>query len=227
MVLKRRVLLLKIALWVLGFTPLAWALYRFFLGDGFGVNPIAELQLWGGLSSLTALLLTLSVTPLRRLTGWNDLQKARRLIGLFAFFYVTVHFLIWIGLDQTFDWRYIVEDIAERPYILVGFIGFVLLVPLALTSTKGWIRRLGRRWVTLHRLVYLSTLLGIVHFFWITKADDRWPMFALGIWAALMVLRLAWWLRSRRSNQKSLSPPPPPPPPKRGLTAPLKIEPNR
>jgi sulfoxide reductase heme-binding subunit YedZ len=199
-VLKRRILLLKTGFWILGFTPIGWALHRFFLGDGFGVNPIAELQLWGGLSSLTALLVTLTVTPLRRLTGWNDLQKARRLIGLFAFFYVTLHFLIWVGLDQTFAWPYIVEDIAERPYILIGFTGFLLLIPLALTSTKGSIRRLGKRWVTLHRLVYVSTLCGIIHFFWVTKADNRWPTLALGIWAVLMVMRLAWWVRSRRAG---------------------------
>jgi sulfoxide reductase heme-binding subunit YedZ len=196
-VLKRRVLLLKTGLWILGATPLAWALYRFFLGDGFGVNPIADLQLWGGLSSLTLLLAALAVTPLRRVMGWNDLQKARRLVGLFAFFYVALHFLIWIGLDQTFDWEYILEDIAERPYILIGFLAFLLLLPLALTSTKGWIRRLGKRWVALHRLVYVAALFGIVHYYWVTKADDRWPTFALGVWAVLMTLRLAWWLRSR------------------------------
>jgi sulfoxide reductase heme-binding subunit YedZ len=197
-VLKRRILLLKTGLWILGFVPLGWALYRFFYGDGFGVNPIAELQLWGGLSTITALLATLAITPLRRLTGWNDLQKARRLVGLFAFFYVCLHFLIWIGLDQTFDWQYIVEDIMERPYILIGFTGFLCLVPLALTSTKGWIRRLGKRWVTLHRLVYVAALFGIIHFFWVTKADNRWPMLCLGVWSVLMVLRLAWWLRSQR-----------------------------
>jgi sulfoxide reductase heme-binding subunit YedZ len=199
-VLRRRVLLLKTGIWILGLTPLGWAVYRFFLGDGFGANPIAELQLWGGLASLTALLSALAVTPLRRLTGWNDLQKARRLVGLFAFFYVTLHFLIWIGVDQFFAWEYILEDIRERPYILVGFTAFLLLIPLALTSTKGWIRRLGRNWVRLHRLIYVAAVLGIVHFFWVTKADDRWPTFALGVWAVAMVLRAAWWLKARRAR---------------------------
>jgi len=199
-VLKRRILVLKTGLWILGFTPIFWALYRFFAGDGLGADPIAELQLWGGATSLTALLVTLGVTPTRRLTGWNDLQKTRRLIGLFAFFYVTLHFFIWIGLDQTFDWEFILEDLYKRPYILIGFSGFLLLIPLAVTSTKGWIRRLGKRWVTLHRLVYVSTLFGIIHFFWVTKADDTWPTFALGVWSVAMVLRLAWWLRSRRGH---------------------------
>ena len=197
MVLKRRIRLLKTGVWILGFTPLTWVFHRFFLGDGLGVNPVAEAQLWGGLTSLTFLLATLSITPLRRLTGWNDLQKVRRLVGLLAFFYVTLHFLIWIGLDQFFAWRYILEDIAERPYIMVGFTAFVLLVPVAVTSTKGWIRRLGKRWVTLHRLVYLSALLGVIHFFWITKADDRWPTVAVAVWIVLMSLRLVWWLKSR------------------------------
>jgi methionine sulfoxide reductase heme-binding subunit len=200
-VLKRRILVLKTGLWLLGLAPLAWAAYRFFLGDGFGVNPIGDLQLWGGLSSLTMLLAALAVTPLRRLTGWNDLQKGRRLIGLFAFFYVTLHFLIWIGLDQTFAWEYIAEDLTKRPYILIGFLAFLLLIPLALTSTKGWIRRLGKRWVTLHRLAYVSALLGIVHFYFVTKADDRWPTFALGVWLVLMGLRLAWALRARRRER--------------------------
>jgi sulfoxide reductase heme-binding subunit YedZ len=197
-VLKRRNLLLKTGLWILGFTPLGWAAWRFFRGDGFGVNPIAALQLWGGLTSLTFLLAALAVTPLRRITGWNDLQKTRRLIGLFAFFYVCVHFLIWIGLDQTFDWFYIEKDLIKRPYILIGFTAFLLLVPLALTSTKGSIRRLGKKWVTLHRLVYVAALLGVIHFFYVTKADDREPTLGLGVWSVLMTLRLAWWLRVRR-----------------------------
>ena len=98
MVLKRRIRLFKTGLWILGLTPLAWVFHRFFLGDGLGVNPVAEAQLWGGLTSLTFLLAALSITPLRRLTGWNDLQKVRRLVGLFAFFYVTLHFTIWIGV---------------------------------------------------------------------------------------------------------------------------------
>src|SRR5687767_11625145 len=116
---------------------------------------------------------------------------------------------------------------ADQDVRPLGFTGFLLLMPLALTSTKGWIRRLGKRWVTLHRLVYVSTLFGIIHFFWVTKADNRWPMFALGVWAVLMTLRLAWWLRSQRARGEGLGPaqrsskspsPPPPPPRKRGLT---------
>ena len=203
MVLKRRILVLKTGVWILGLTPLGWAIYRFFLGDGFGVNPIAELQLWGGLSSLTALLVTLSITPLRRVTGRNDLQKIRRLVGLFAFFYITLHFFIWIGLDQTFDWFYIRKDLIKRPYILIGFTGFLLLTPLAATSTKASIRRLGKRWVTLHRLIYVSTLLAVIHFFWVTKADDRWPTVCLSVWTLVMTMRLIWWMRARRAPARA------------------------
>ena len=190
MVLKRRILVLKTGLWILGFTPIGWALYRFFEGDGFGANPIAELQLWGGLSTLTALLITVSVTPVRRLTGWNDLQKARRLIGLFAFFYVCLHFLIYIVLDQTFSWMSIAEDIVKRPYITVGFTAFLLLLPLALTSTRGWIRRLGKRWQKLHRLVYAAGGLGVLHFFWKVKLDTRQPLIFAAILFALLLVRV-------------------------------------
>jgi sulfoxide reductase heme-binding subunit YedZ len=189
---KARVRLLKGVVWTLCLTPLGWGVYRLFLGDGFGVNPIEELEHFTGDVSLTLLLVVLAVTPVRGLTGWNDLQKLRRLIGLFAFFWVSLHFLMWIALDQFFAWSYIGEDLVERPFIVVGFAAFLTMIPLAATSTKGWIRRLGRNWVRLHRLVYLTALLGIVHFFWVTKADDRWPTRALIVWLVLMATRLPW-----------------------------------
>jgi len=189
---KARVRLLKSTVWGLCLLPLGWGVHRLFLGDGFGVNPIEEIEHFTGDVALILLLAALSVTPARQLTGWNDLQKVRRLVGLFAFFYVCVHFLAWIGLDQFFAWSYIAEDIVERPYILVGTLGFLLLVPLALTSTRGWIRRLGKKWVLLHRLVYPAVLLGIIHFFWVTKADDRWPTRALIVWIVLMAARVPW-----------------------------------
>ena len=195
---RRRVLLLKTGVWALCLLPVPLALGRLFLGDGFGANPIQEIEHFTGDVALVSLLAVLSITPLRRLSGWNDLQKVRRLVGLFAFFWVSVHFMAWIGLDQFFAWEYIGEDIAERPFVLVGFTAFLLLLPLAVTSTKGWIRRLGKNWTRLHRLVYLATVLGVLHFFWVTKADDRWPMLALGCWAVLMTLRLA--LARRRAR---------------------------
>lgn len=195
---RARIRLLKVAVWTLCLIPVAMGLHRAFLGDGFGANPIEEIEHFTGDTTLVMLLAVLSVTPLRRLTGWNGLQKVRRLVGLFAFFYVCLHFLAWIGLDQFFEWRYVGEDIAERPYILVGFTAFLLLIPLAVTSTKGWIRRLGKNWVRLHRLAYVAAALGILHFFWVTKADDRWPTIALAVWGVLMVLRLPILKRAAR-----------------------------
>lgn len=194
---KGRVRLLKTAVWLLCLTPLAWIAWRFVLGDGLGVDPVVEVEHWSGRSALTVLLGALAVTPLRRLTGFNDLQKVRRLVGLFAFFYVTVHFMAWLGLDQFFAWRWIGEDIAERPFITVGFAAFVLLMPLALTSTRGWIRRLGKNWVRIHRLVYVSAVLGVIHYLWATKADDRWPAVAAVVLAVLLGLR-GWWAWRRR-----------------------------
>lgn len=190
MELRRKVLLLKGAVWLLCLLPLGRLAWRFFLVDGLGANPIEELQLWAGRSTLVVLLGALAVTPLRRVTGWNVVQKVRRLVGLFAFFYASLHLLIYVGLDQVFGWPYIVEDIAERPFILSGFSAFLLLVPLALTSTRGWIRRLGRKWRRLHRLVYAAAVLGVVHFLWATKADDRGPFIAVAVLVVLLALRL-------------------------------------
>lgn len=179
-----------------------------FLGDGFGVNPIEAIQRYTGDVAVTSLLVVLAVTPFRRLTHWNEIQKARRLIGLFAFFNVCLHFLVWVGLDQFFAWGFMVEDITERPFILVGFTGLVLLIPLAVTSTKGWIRRLGKRWTRLHQLVYLVSALGILHFFWATKADDTWPTRALIVWAVLMAARVPWrelWAARRGADSARTS----------------------
>jgi sulfoxide reductase heme-binding subunit YedZ len=139
---------------------------------------------WG----LGIIVATLAVTPLRRLTGLNRLGTLRRMLGLFAFFYLGVHFAIYLVLDQFFDWHTIVKDVAKRPYITVGFTGFVLMVPLALTSTKGWVRRLGRRWVTLHSLIYVTALAGVVHFMWSVKADRLRPtLFGLALVGLLLV----------------------------------------
>jgi sulfoxide reductase heme-binding subunit YedZ len=188
--LRKRVLLLKGAVWLLCLVPLGVLAWRHVLGEGLGANPIEELEHWAGLSALVVLLGALSVTPVRRLTGWNVLQKVRRLVGLFAFFYVVVHLSIYVGLDQFFGWSYIVEDVAERPYIMVGFGAFVLLLPLAVTSTRGWIRRLGKNWRRLHRLVYPAAILGVLHYLWVTKADDRGPFIAAAVLVLLFVLRL-------------------------------------
>jgi len=145
------------------------------------------------------LLTTLAVTPVRRLSGWNPVIRLRRPLGLFAFFYAVLHFSVWMVLDLGFQLAWVWEDIVERPYITVGFTAFVLLIPLALTSTKASIRRLGRRWTKLHSLAYVSTALGTVHFYWLVKADVRLPLLLAGVYVLLMALRVQHWLRRRRA----------------------------
>jgi len=135
---------------------------------------------------------------LRKLTGWNWLLRFRRMFGLFAFFYVLLHFLAYAGLDQRFALALILEDIAERPYITVGMTALVLLLPLALTSTKGMMRRLGKRWQKLHRLIYVIGILGVWHFYWQVKLDTLEPLVYAGILTALLAFRLVDWRRRSR-----------------------------
>ena len=175
-------------IWVAGVAPalrLAW------LGahDGLGANPIEELEHQTGLAALCLLLATLAVTPLRRV-GFAALAPFRRRLGLLSFAYVLVHFSLWIGFDNGLDPAAIVEDIAKRPYVTAGFAAFVLLVPLAVTSTRGAVRRLGRRWVQLHRLVYPAACLAVVHYLWLVKKDLRPPLEFAAVLAVLLVARL-------------------------------------
>lgn len=190
---------LKWGIWLLGVVPIAWGLYGLAF-DGLGANPIEALLHVMGRWGLAFLLLSLAVTPLRRATGWNPIIRTRRLLGLFAFFYATLHFLVYLVLDQGLAWSFILEDIAKRPFITVGFSSFILLVPLAATSTKGWIRRLGRNWRRLHRLVYPAGILAVIHFYWKVKADTFWPLVAGGVLAILLLARVLASLRSRRSR---------------------------
>jgi sulfoxide reductase heme-binding subunit YedZ len=171
-------------------------------------NPLELLTNWTGYTTLVLIMVTLAVTPVRRLTGWNAVIKLRRLIGLFAFFYACVHFSIYIGLDIYFDWPRIAEDILERPYITVGFSAFVLLIPLAVTSTKGWIRRLGKRWTKLHRLIYATGALGVLHYYWKVKADTRQPLIFAAILIVLMLLRTnaVRQFAARLCNRRRLAP---------------------
>jgi sulfoxide reductase heme-binding subunit YedZ len=171
-------------------------------------NPLELLTNWTGYTTLVLIMVTLAVTPVRRLTGWNAVIKLRRLIGLFAFFYACVHFSIYIGLDIYFDWPRIAEDILERPYITVGFSAFVLLIPLAVTSTKGWIRRLGKRWTKLHRLIYATAALGVLHYYWKVKADTRQPLIFAAILIVLMLLRTnaVRQFAARLRNRRRLAP---------------------
>jgi sulfoxide reductase heme-binding subunit YedZ len=164
--------------------------------NGLGANPIEFLIRSLGTWTLALLLITLSVTPLRRLTGWNALIRVRRMLGLFAFFYACLHFLAFFGLDQFFDLRAVIADIAKRPYITVGFTCLVLLVPLAVTSTAAMQRRLGgKRWQRLHRLVYLIAIGGVVHYWWLVKKDITQPLLYGLVLVLLLGLRV-WWPRS-------------------------------
>jgi sulfoxide reductase heme-binding subunit YedZ len=176
--------------------PLAFLIYRALTND-LGANPIETINRYTGDWVLRFLLITLAVTPLRRLTGWNGLLRYRRMLGLFAFFYACVHFLSWAWLDQYFVLADIVQDVAKRPYITVGFASFLMLIPLALTSTNAMIRRLGaKRWQQLHRLVYLIGIGGVVHFLWLVKSDIREPLVYGAVLALLLGFRL--WDRRRR-----------------------------
>ncbi|NIR59454.1 MAG: sulfoxide reductase heme-binding subunit YedZ [Gammaproteobacteria bacterium] len=181
--------LLKPALFAACLVPLAalaWALYV----DRLGANPIDEIADRTGEWTLRLLLVTLAVTPVRRLTGWRWPMRLRRMLGLFAFFYASLHFTTYIALDQFFLWGEILRDVIKRPFITVGFTAFVLLIPLAATSTKGMMRRLGRHWRRLHRLVYVIALLGVMHYLWLVKADLRTPLIYATLLALLMLLRL-------------------------------------
>ena len=183
-----------------GFYAQAW------FADALGANPIEAVTRAGGEWTLRFLLITLAVTPLRRLTGLHWLLRLRRMLGLFAFAYACVHLASYVWLDQFFDWPAIARDILKRPFITVGFATFVLLVPLAATSNKLAIRRLGgRRWQALHRSVYGIAILGVVHFWWLVKADVFEPAVYALVLAALLGIR-GWWRELERRRQPAAPP---------------------
>ncbi len=186
---KRRVLLLKLATWILALSPLGWLVGLMFTRQ-LGADPVDTLLHRLGDFTLIILLATLAITPLRRLTGWNMLVRIRRILGLFGFFYLSLHFFVYLVLDQTLDWEFILVDLTKRPYAVVGFTAWLLLIPLAITSTRGWVRRLGKRWQKLHKLVYLAVALGLLHFYWQVKADTLWPLVAATVYVVLLTLRL-------------------------------------
>jgi sulfoxide reductase heme-binding subunit YedZ len=178
----------KAALFLLCLAPLLLLVWR--VVDGrLGANPVEAVVHDTGAWTLRLLLVTLAVTPLRRLTGWASLVRFRRMLGLFAFFYGLLHFTAYLWLDRALDWPTIIDDIAKRPYITVGFAALILMVPLAVTSTKGWLRRLGPRWKRLHRLVYPIAVLGVLHYLWLVKADLLEPGIYAGILGLLLLAR--------------------------------------
>jgi sulfoxide reductase heme-binding subunit YedZ len=169
---------------------------------GLGANPIEFITRSTGTWTLVGLLLTLSITPLRRLTGRADLIRYRRMVGLFAFFYASLHFMTYLWLDQFFDAAAIARDIFKRPFITLGFAAFVLLIPLAATSTHAMMRRLGRNWQRLHRLIYPIALLGVVHYLWLVKKDLTQPLIYGAVLALLLAMRLPWGARALQVARK-------------------------
>ena len=185
--------------------PLALLGWKAYSGT-LGANPIEVITHATGDWTLRFLLITLAVTPIRKLTSQLWLIRYRRMFGLFAFFYGTLHFLTYIWLDKFFDLHEMLHDVAKRRFITVGFTGFVLLIPLALTSTTGWIRRLGgKRWQALHRLIYLSAIAGVIHYWWLVKADIHLPLEYGAILAVLLGYRIKAWAGPMLSTNKTKS----------------------
>jgi sulfoxide reductase heme-binding subunit YedZ len=184
---------------------LAWSFWK----QDLTANPLEYITHFTGDWSIRLLVATLAVTPLRKLLRLPDLIRFRRMIGLFAFFYGCLHFLTYLWLDRLFDFHDLWKDVAKRPFITAGFIAFVLMVPLALTSTTGWIRRLGgKRWQMLHRLVYLSAIAAVIHYYWLVKSDVRSPLFYGTLVAVLLAYRLitAVVARTGAASRKRMAP---------------------
>jgi sulfoxide reductase heme-binding subunit YedZ len=188
--------ILRAAIFAAALVPAAALVYGFY-ADDLTANPIDYITDTTGTTALALLVITLCVTPLRRLTGRNELIRLRRMLGLLAFFYACLHVSTWFVLDWFFDVASMAADVVERPFITMGMTTFLLLLPLAATSTTGMIRRLGRRWTQLHRLVYVAGVTAIIHFWWVVKADFREPrLFALAL-SILLGFRAWWTLRAR------------------------------
>ncbi|MEH6418663.1 protein-methionine-sulfoxide reductase heme-binding subunit MsrQ, partial [Pseudomonas sp. CGJS7] len=195
------VVVAKVVAHVLALTPaaiLAWQIREEFLtgSGGLGADPIAEIEHRLGLWALRLLLIALAVTPLRQLTGQPVLLRFRRMLGLYAFFYATLHLAAYLVLDLKGYWTQIFEEIAKRPYITVGFLAWLLLIPLAVTSTQAMMRRLGSLWGRLHKLVYAIAVLAVLHFWWLVKSDIREP----ALYAAILAVLLGWRLWKRLSK---------------------------
>ena len=188
----------KVVVFLLCLEPVAWLVWRGF-HQNLTADPIKFITHTTGDWILRFLVITLAITPLRKILHLPQLIRFRRMFGLYAFFYAFLHFSTWIGLDLGFDWTAMWKDVVKRPFITVGFTGFVLLIPLALTSTAASIRRLGgKRWQMLHRLIYVTAIAGVIHYYWLVKSDVRKPLeygFLVGI---LLAWRLGSWLIARR-----------------------------
>jgi len=196
--------MIKGLLFLASLGPLAWLALNGY-AENLGANPIEVITRTTGTWTLVFLLITLSITPLRKFSGWHWLIRLRRMFGLFAFFYACLHFTTYIWLDQFFDLGDIARDIPKRPFITLGFLSFVLLVPLALTSSSAMIRRLGKGWQQLHRLVYVIAIGGVIHFYWQVKADTTQPLIYGAILTLLLASRLLLKWRPKLSTGRSLA----------------------
>lgn len=187
----------KVAVFVLCLVPLGMLVQRAVQGN-LTANPIEFITHTTGDWTLRFLIVTLAITPLRKILRLPQLIRFRRMLGLFAFFYACLHFSTWIGLDKFFDWTEMWKDVQKRRFITVGFAGLVLMIPLAITSTAGWIRRLGgKRWQMLHRAIYLSAIAGVIHYYWLVKSDVRKPLQYAAVVGVLLAWRIGSWIYGR------------------------------
>jgi methionine sulfoxide reductase heme-binding subunit len=196
--------ILKPLVFLLCLVPMALLIWNAFNG-GLSPNPISDITNTTGDWTLRFLMITLAISPLRRITGWTGLTRFRRMLGLFCFFHGCLHFTTYLWLDHYFNFPIIVEDVLMRPYITLGFTGFVLMIPLALTSTRKWIGRLGgKRWQKLHRLIYVTATCGVIHYLWLVKLDIRRPL-AYGALLALLMAFRGWnTVMTRREKEKGV-----------------------
>lgn len=186
---------------VAALVPLVVIAWRFF-HDGLGANPIREAEIETGLWTLRFLAITLAITPIRRVFGWNWIVKYRRMLGLFTFAYACVHLGMWAGVDWFFDWGSMGHEIVKHKYILIGMTTWLLLLPLAITSTRGWVRRLGKWWTRLHQLVYVAAVTGTVHYLWAVKKDTFYPLVYLALFCSLLLYRLIVRRRAPTAAQR-------------------------
>ena len=198
--------LAKIAVFLACLAPGIWLIWALF-NDGLGADPVDAIRDHTGDWTLRLLMATLAITPIRRLTGWSGATRFRRQLGLWAFFYAFAHFFTYLWLDQLFDWNGIVDDVSKRPWITAGVAAFVLMVPLALTSTKKWIGRLGgKRWQRLHQLIYLIAAAGVLHYFLLVKLDTTRPLRYAGVLALLLGFRVWNYFRNKYWGGQSAVP---------------------
>ena len=191
--------ILKVGVFLAALVPLGLLVWKGF-HDGLGANPIEVITHSTGDWTIRFLLITLAITPLRRITGWQAWIRFRRMLGLFAFFYGCLHLTTWVWLDKFFNLHDMADDLMKRRFIFMGMTGLLLMLPLAVTSTKGWIRRLGKRWQKLHRLIYFSAIAGVIHYAWLVKADETKPIQYAVILSVLLGIRVVLWMRKRSAQ---------------------------